>query len=75
MKDKKIKAIREAVCANRGGLSEATDGQIMVIWNSLPPNVQKQYFDSVKDKESPSTTLRAGKEKSDAVSDPSKRNL
>lgn len=67
MKDKKIKAIREAVCANRGGLSEATDGQIMVIWNSLPKQVQQKYLDSVKDKESPSTMLRAGKEKSDAV--------
>lgn len=59
-----IKKIREAVCANRGGLKEATDSQIMVIWNSLPPDVQKQYLDSIKE--------RRGQ---DAVSDPPKRDL
>lgn len=59
-----IKKIREAVCANRGGLAEATDSQIMVIWNSLPPDVQKQYLDSIKE--------RKGQ---DAVSNPSKRDL
>jgi len=59
-----IKKIREAVCANRGGLSEATDSQIMVIWNSLPPDVQKQYLESSKE--------RKGQ---DAVSDKTKSKI
>lgn len=45
-----IKKIREAVCANRGGLGEATDSQIMTIWKSLPADVQKQYLESIKER-------------------------
>jgi len=42
-----IKTIRKAVLANRGGLEEASDEQIMIIWQSLPADIQKQYLDSV----------------------------
>ena len=43
-----IKKIREAICANRGGLGKASDSQIMIIWKSLPADVQKQYLESIK---------------------------
>lgn len=56
---KNIKKIREAIMANRGGHEEATDSQIMTVWDSLPPAAQKQYLESVKDKDK--------KEKADAV--------
>lgn len=51
MKDKKkMKEIREAVCANRGGLEEATDSQIMTIWNSLDKATQTKYIESIKER-------------------------
>jgi len=45
-----VKKIKEVVCANRGGLQEASDSQIMIIWNSLTKETQKQYLDSVKER-------------------------
>ena len=62
---KKMEQIRAGICKNRGGLKDATDSQIMLIWNSLGPETQKQYFDSIKQERSDS----------DAVSNPSKRNV
>lgn len=59
-----IKKIREAVCANRGGLSDATDSQIMTIWKSLPADVQKQYLESIK-----------GRKESDAPGDKTKSKV
>ena len=44
--------IREAVLKNRGGLSEADDQQIMIIWRSLDAETQQKYLDSIKAKES-----------------------
>jgi hypothetical protein len=44
-----IKKIREAVLANRGGLEVANDEQIMVIWQHLPADIQKQYLESIND--------------------------
>ena len=43
-----IKKIKEAVLANRGGLGEASDTQIMTIWRSLDEATQNQYTESVK---------------------------
>ena len=43
-----IKRIREAVLANRGGLGEASDTQILTIWRSLDEATQNQYTESVK---------------------------
>jgi len=62
---KNMEKIQAAVCRNRGGLDEATDSQIMIIWNSLSPETQKQYMNSVKEERS----------EKDAVSNPSKRHL
>jgi len=50
--DTKIKQIRKAVCANRGGFDKATDDEVMTIWRALDPDTQKQYMDSIKMKES-----------------------
>lgn len=54
-----IEKIREAVCANRGGLSEATDSQIRIIWDSLTKETQKQYLASI---ETPEKKERRGKD-------------
>lgn len=62
---KKIETIRAAILRNRGGLEKATGSQIMLIWNSLTAETQKQYLDSVKEE----------RKDSDAVSNPSKRNI
>jgi hypothetical protein len=51
MKD--IKTIRAAVCRNHGGLSEATDGQILTVWNSLLPETQKKYLEQSEVKDAP----------------------
>ena len=45
----KIETIRKAVLKNRGRLDNASDNEIMIIWNSLTSETQKQYLDSVKD--------------------------
>ena len=45
-----IKRIREVILANRGGLNNASDAEIMTIWNSLPPEIQKQYEESTKER-------------------------
>jgi len=60
-----IKTIRAAILANRGGLAEASDAEIMTIWNALPKEAQKQYQESLKTKG----------ETKDAVGDKTKSNL
>ena len=64
MAKKQIERIRQAILANRGGLKEATDEQIITIFNSLDSETQKQYLSSIEE----------GKGK-DAVSDKTKSNL
>ena len=59
-----IKNIRQAVLANRAGLQDATEQQIMTIWRSLDEQTQKQYLESVKERKA-----------KDAVSNASKRNI
>lgn len=49
MKISKNKII-EAVLKNRGGLQDATDDQIMVIWNALTPVAQTEYLASIESK-------------------------
>lgn len=41
-----IKTIKEAVRMHRGGLQGATDTQIMIIWESLEEETQKQYLEN-----------------------------
>ena len=48
---KKMDQIREAVLKHRGGLEGASDGQIMIIWNSLDKSTQQAYMQSVKGRE------------------------
>lgn len=43
-----IKTIRQAVLTHRGGLQNATDAQILTLWNSLPADVQQQYLADVR---------------------------
>jgi hypothetical protein len=40
-----IKEIRKAICANHGGLEDATDEQIMIVWNALTAETQKKYLE------------------------------
>lgn len=42
-----IETIRKAVTKHRGGLKEATDGQIMLIWHSLDEQTQQAYLKKV----------------------------
>ena len=44
-----IKKIRQAVTANRGGFDDASDTEILTIWNALSPETQKQYLESTKE--------------------------
>jgi len=64
--------IRKAIMKNRGGHETATDEQIMTLWNSLMPDTQKQYLESIKVR---SQKSEGKKEKEDAVSNESKRNI
>ena len=43
-----MKKIREAVEKNRGGLSEATDQQIKIIWDSLTDDTRHGYLKSIR---------------------------
>ena len=74
-----IEIIRKAVTKHRGGLKEATDSQIMIIWDSLDEQTQQQYLKKVTPPVRNKTTSSngAGKERKgkDAVSDTSKRHL
>jgi len=36
--------IRKAILQNRGGLENATDSQIMMIWNSLDEETRSKYL-------------------------------
>jgi len=45
-----IKSIREAICANRGGWSNASDQEIMTIWSSLDKQSQNAYLKSIEKK-------------------------
>ena len=42
-----IKTIRAAVCRNHGGLEQATDGQILTVWNALDTATQQRYLKPV----------------------------
>jgi len=48
MKTKK-EEIRKVVLAHHGGLQEATNAQIMVIFNSLPKETQEKYLSEIKE--------------------------
>ena len=43
-----MQKIRQAILANRGGFEKAGDSEIMMIWNSLDADTQKQYSEKVK---------------------------
>jgi len=42
-----IKKIRQAVLKNRGGFKDASDEQIMRMWQLLTPETQEQYLKSI----------------------------
>lgn len=44
----KMETIRQAVLMHRGGLKEATNAQIKVVWDSLDEKTQKQYLENLK---------------------------
>lgn len=70
---KDINTIRQAVLANRGGLQNASDSEIMTIWNSLDEQTREKYLQSIN---KPAATA-AGKERKvkDAVGNPTKRDV
>ncbi|HOK96842.1 MAG TPA: hypothetical protein PK052_06850 [Anaerohalosphaeraceae bacterium] len=39
-----MQQIRKAICQHHGGLSDASDYQIQLIWDLLPPSVQERYL-------------------------------
>lgn len=39
-----IKTIRAAVCRNHGGLEQATDDQILTVWNALDTATKERYM-------------------------------
>ena len=60
----KMEEIRKSVLKHHGGLQEATDAQIKVVWNSLPKEVQERYLAESEERS-----------KKGAVSDKSKRDI
>jgi hypothetical protein len=46
--DMDMETIRKAILKHRGGLEEATDGQIMTIWLSLDSTTQQEYLKKVQ---------------------------
>ena len=79
--------IRQAILANRGGHQETSDAGIMTIWNSLNPETQQKYIQSLSTAAAsqadetktagPAAASQAEKKKGkeDAVSDTSRRDL
>ncbi|NIP25619.1 MAG: hypothetical protein GWN94_18265 [Phycisphaerae bacterium] len=55
-----IETIRKAVTKNRGGLKEASDGQIRIIWYALDETTQQKYLKSIGYKERKGKTDAAG---------------
>jgi len=53
---KEIDQIRKIVVQHHGGLQDASNQQIMTVWNSLSDDAKKRYMDTEK-----------GKGKTDAV--------
>jgi hypothetical protein len=43
-----IEAIKKAIFKNCGGFQDATDGQLLSKWNSLPENLKEQYLNNAK---------------------------
>jgi hypothetical protein len=39
-----MKEIREAICKHHGGLEQATDGQLLTLWEALDKSVQERYL-------------------------------
>ena len=54
-----LKTIRKAIQRHRGGLDGASDGQIMLIWNSLDAETQKLYLSSAKTAEPQDTERKS----------------
>jgi hypothetical protein len=50
MNAEEIKRIVAAVKARRGGLEQAIDQQVLMIWQSLTPQDQAQYLSTTKSK-------------------------
>jgi hypothetical protein len=50
-----IKIIRAAVCRNHGGMEQATDSQILTVWQSLTAETQKKYLSQKEEKDAVSS--------------------
>ncbi len=50
MKKRDIKKIRSAIMANHGGFDDATDSQIMSVWQELDLETRTRYLDNLKGK-------------------------
>lgn len=42
-----IQTKRRAICASRGGHENTDDAGIMILWNSLDEETQKQYLETI----------------------------
>ena len=65
--------IRRAILANRGGHQETSDAGIMTIWNSLNPETQQKYIQSLTTAAASQADEKKGT--THAVSDTSRRDL
>ena len=59
-----IKTIREAVILNRGGFENATNAQIMTIWNALDEPTRRAYLENLKAQEKKGKESNADNSKS-----------
>jgi len=53
---KKKESIKQAVLANHGGMTDATDDQIFATWHSLDTETQLKYLNNSKQKEKANAT-------------------
>jgi len=45
-----VKKIRDAICANRGGWLNASDQEIIILWESLDKQTRDAYLKSTEKK-------------------------
>lgn len=69
-----IKTIRKAVISNRGGWEQASDEQILTLWNGLDEDTQQKYLSDIEPKgKNHADTDRPGKQKPEISNSPGRR--
>jgi len=58
--------IRQMVCENHGGFENATNDQILRIWNSLDEATKKRYAEKLKAKSPSASSGQGGKTDADS---------